>query len=128
MSFVAIMEATPENRVAKVQTFVTDAEAAAHVALFAIRHPDAFTAPEPADPLSHWLIDMVAKTITIVPPPPPDYAAIDQTTVDRLLLESGVMRALAKMEFNHENRIRALEGQPSVTASQFKAALKGLIR
>ncbi len=52
----------------------------------------------------------------------------DADRVDRLLLDSGVMRALAKVEFDHENRIRALEGMPSVTATQFKTALKALIR
>ncbi len=33
------------------------------------------------------------------PPPPPDWATIDRATVDALLLESGVMRAVALMMF-----------------------------
>lgn len=40
----------------------------------------------------------------------------------------GVSRALARVLFNHENRLRVIESQPSVTAQQFKDALKGLIR
>lgn len=32
-----------------------------------------------------------------------------------------------KVLFNHENRIRALENKPAVTAAQFKTALKALI-
>ena len=99
MSFVAIMSATPDNRVAKFQNFQTETEADAHVALFADRFPDAFVVSEPAEPDGHWLIDMALKTLTIDPPPPPDFAAIDQATVDRLLLESGVMRAFALMMF-----------------------------
>lgn len=34
---------------------------------------------------------------------------------------------VAKVLFNHENRIRALEGKASVTAAQFKSALKDLM-
>ncbi len=128
MPFVAIMEATPEGRVAKYQGFLTQAEADAHVVLFAVRHPDAFTAPLPADPISHWLIDMGAKTITIVPPPPPDYAAIDQATVDRLLLDSGVLRALATVQFQIINDVRVLEGKSPITSAQYKTRLWKLIR
>lgn len=32
-----------------------------------------------------------------------------------------------KIAFNHENRIRALEGKPSVTVPQFKTALRALL-
>lgn len=32
-----------------------------------------------------------------------------------------------KIAFNHENRIRALEGKAAITAAQFKAAVKTLI-
>lgn len=34
---------------------------------------------------------------------------------------------IAKILFNHENRIRALEGQSTITAAQFKAAIKALM-
>ena len=58
----------------------------------------------------------------------PDFGAIDQAAVDALLLESGVLRALARKLFDHENRILSLEGNPTLTAGQFKTALKALIR
>lgn len=32
-----------------------------------------------------------------------------------------------KISFNHENRIRALEGKSAITAAQFKTAVKGLL-
>ena len=32
-----------------------------------------------------------------------------------------------KIAFNHENRIRALEAKPAITAAQFKAAIKALL-
>ena len=32
-----------------------------------------------------------------------------------------------KVLFNHENRIRALEGKAAITPAQFRAALKGLL-
>ena len=128
MSFVAIMAATPENRVAKYMDFVTEPEAVAHIARFTGPYPDAFVVSEPAGPISHWLVDMVAKTLVISPPPPPDFDTIDQATVDRLLLESGVLRALAKALFQVVNDVRVLKGQGTISPAQFKTFLKGLIR
>ena len=128
MTFVAIMAVTPNDRVAKYQSFPTEAEADAHVVDFVAKFPDAFVVSEPPLPRSHWLIDTVAKTVIIVPPPPPDFSAIDQITVDRLLLDSGVMRALATALFQVNNRVRVLEGDSAVTAAQFKTFLKSLIR
>lgn len=37
------------------------------------------------------------------------------------------VQIVAKALFNHENRLRALEGRQSVTAAQFRTALKGLM-
>lgn len=37
------------------------------------------------------------------------------------------VEVVAKVLFNHENRIRTLAGQPMVTAAQFKDALKDLL-
>ena len=131
MSFVAIMAAEVDAhgvmRLAKLATFESEAEANAHVAVFIGTYPDAFVVPEPPEPQSHWLIDMAAKTIAIVPPTL-DFSAIDHATVDRLLLESGVMRALAKALFLVVNDVRVLKGENPITASQFKTFLKGLIR
>lgn len=128
MAFFAIMAATPEGRIAKYQDFPTKAEADVHRAAFFGKFPDAFTMSGLAAPLSHWLIDMAAKTAVISAPPPPDYDAIDAATVDRLLLESGVTRAQIKTLFDHENRIRVLEGRPEVTVEKLKTALWKLIR
>lgn len=82
MPFVAIMDATLDNRVAKFQAFPTEVAAAAHVARFTGRWPDAFVAPEPVEPFPHWIIDMVAKTITAVPPPLPEPAATGAQMID----------------------------------------------
>ncbi len=54
--------------------------------------------------------------------------AEDQDRVDNLASMSGINRAQFLIAFNHENRIRTLEGAPSVTKAQFKNAVKGLIR
>lgn len=37
------------------------------------------------------------------------------------------MELVAKVLFNHENRLRALESKPSVTAGQFAGALKAML-
>ncbi len=130
MSFTAIMAATTDNRIATRADFRTEAEADAHVADFRVRFPYAFVVPTPVEAEGHWLLDMTARppTLTIVPPPPPDFDAIDQATVDRLLLESGVTRAQIKTLFDHENRIRVLEGLPVVSVEQLKTALWKMIR
>ncbi len=101
MNFAAILEATPEGRVAKHMQFETLLEAQEHVAFWKGLFPSskAFAVAAPAAPLTHWLVDMVAKTVVIDVPPPPDLGAIDRATVDALLLESGVMRAFALMMF-----------------------------
>ena len=126
--FVAIMAATLESRVAKYQDFATEVEADTHVTTNLADFPLGFVFSQPTDPISHWFIDMVAQTITISPPPPPDFSVIDQVAIDRLLAESGVLRALAKASFQLENRVRVLEGAPSVTTEQYKNFLKGLMR
>ena len=127
MAFIAIMAAT-NNRVSKYADFPTEAEADTHVAAFTLRYPDAFVVPKPPAQFSHWLIDMVAKTVVIDPPPPPDFGAIDQATVDALLIDSGVIRALAQALFQTVNDVRVLKGQSTITVMQFKTYLKGLIR
>ena len=54
--------------------------------------------------------------------------AEDQTRVDSLLLDSGVMRAIAQALFQVVNDVRVLKGQGTITPAQFKAFLKGLVR
>lgn len=71
MTFIAIMKATSDDRVAKYQAFETETEANAHIARFTKRFPNAFVTLEPAAPFSHWRIDTVAKTVTVDPPPSP---------------------------------------------------------
>ncbi len=128
MAFVAIMAASPDGRIAKYQDFLTEPEAEAHVAAFLGTYPDAFVVPQPSEELSNWLIDMTAKTLVIDPPPPFDFDAVDQAAVDALLLDSGVIRALAQALFQLNNRVRVLEGDSVITVAQFKTFLKNLIR
>lgn len=55
-------------------------------------------------------------------------AAIDDALLDRLEGDGSndVLLIIAKAFHNHENRIRALEGDPAVTLRQVIAALKAL--
>jgi hypothetical protein len=39
----------------------------------------------------------------------------------------GLQRLILEALFNHENRIRALDGQGAVTRAQFKNAIKGML-
>lgn len=51
-----------------------------------------------------------------------DVAAADQADRD----SADVQRQLGKALFNHENRLRVLEGRAAVTMAQFVAAVKAL--
>ena len=128
MSFVAIMKVTPENRVAKAAWFPSETAADDHVVEFVDSHPDAFVAPEPAEPVADWFIDTAAKTITIVARPPHDFGPEDQAAADRMLDDPGIVRALAQALFQTVNDVRILKGQGTITGAQFKTFLKGLIR
>jgi hypothetical protein len=69
----------------------------------------------------NYVFDGVPVYIEPPPPPPPtpeELAAMEE--MDRLRVTQKVMFKLA---FNHENRIRILEGKQPVTAEQFKQAL-----
>jgi hypothetical protein len=131
MSFTAIMAADLDNRISKRADFLLESDAFAHVAEQIIRWPDAFVVSTPVEPESHWLLDMALKTVTILEPPPPDFDAIDQATVDRLLLESGVMRAFGLMMFEIGKAGKTgnwsfFDGVTNLET--FKARFKSLIR
>lgn len=70
-------------------------------------------------PLS--LIKLIDGVVTVVAPTPVDPAILEA----REQLEL-VTRKMFHVALNHENRIRALEGKPAVTAAQFKPALIAL--
>ena len=57
-----------------------------------------------------------------------ELAAEDTAQVGRLLADSGIDRALARMIFNINNRVRSIEGGGPLSVAQFKAALRGLMR
>lgn len=66
-TYVAVMQSTPNNRVSKYQDFDTQQEAQNHIDAHAINYPDAFVQTTINEPLSDWLIDIIAKTISFVP-------------------------------------------------------------
>ncbi len=57
-----------------------------------------------------------------------DLIAIDQASIDALLLDSGVLRAMAKALFQVANDVRVLKGQSPMTTTTFKNLLRGLMR
>ena len=68
MIFLAIVAWDGANRVAKYQDYPTEAEAVAHVARVATNFPDAFVAPHPGAGPRDWLVDPVAKTLSVLVP------------------------------------------------------------
>lgn len=71
MQYLAIVAWTATFRLAKYQDYETEAEAVAHVARVVDKFPDAFVVPHPGGGPSKWLIDPVAKTLSVDPLPPP---------------------------------------------------------
>lgn len=68
MPFLAVMNTTPEGRIAKYQDgFKTRAEAVQHV----LKHNGKFAIREPSAPWNHWRIDVAGKKISIDPPSRP---------------------------------------------------------
>ena len=64
--FLAIMSATPEQRVYKYAEFANRGLAEAHVARFTDDFPQAFVELMPGTaPFSHWRIDMDAQTLIV---------------------------------------------------------------
>ena len=65
MGYVAIMDWTVGNRVAKYASFVDLAAAEAHVANFSGKYPNAFVTTDPGDSTDDWLVDPVARTVSV---------------------------------------------------------------
>jgi hypothetical protein len=65
MTYLVVVDTTPENRIAKHQEYATRAEADAHVVRFASKYPNAFVVDNPPRyVLAYTTVDVVAKTIT----------------------------------------------------------------
>ena len=90
------------------------------------------TSSGPDKVISPWVdtveVSRLLRTSTIRDKTAGEIDAEDQARVDRLLLDSGVIRALAKALFALVNDVRTLKGDSTITATQFKTYLKGLIR
>lgn len=83
-SFVAIMNVTPEGRVAKYADFETEQEAIDHVDQFSDEWPNAFPHAAIQGSLQYWKADPVAKSLTFEP----DSTELDQK-VKRAIKEYG---------------------------------------
>lgn len=59
-----------------------------------------------------------------IPPPPPTAEELAEKE-ERKFYQDAVGK-LARALFNHENRIRVLEGKPEITWDQFKTAIRNL--
>ena len=82
--------------------------------------------------VSPWIetveVARLLRTQTIRDKTQVELAAEDTTSVAALMANSGVDRALAKALFQVVNDVRVLKGQATITPTQFKSYLKGLIR
>jgi hypothetical protein len=75
-------------------------------------------------PGTNMVVDGTPVYIEPLPPPPPTPEEI--AAQDENKFASDTMRLIGKAFFNHENRLRVLEGKSAITWNQFKAAIRGL--
>ncbi len=73
-------------------------------------------------------VDRVLRERTVRDITLDELTAEDDDQVESSFEEAGIIRALARVVFDQENRLRDLEGRSSITATQFKTALKNLMR
>ena len=121
--YLAIMDWSVENRVAKFQDFNIEQDAMNHVALHLGNYPKAFVVPKPNDSFKSWLVDGVNKNVSIsfpTPPPPPT----DEERIDTAFPQTDVARVIFDTLFEMINRVRVLEGNAVITRAQFKDFLK----
>lgn len=70
------------------------------------------------------VINGIPVRIDPVAPPPPTPEEI--AAAEELAFLQEALAKVAKAFFNHENRLRALEGKASITWEQFKTAIRGM--
>jgi hypothetical protein len=132
MAHVAIVKVSGAGRVEKFQSCDTQEAADAHVARVLPYFPLAYAVAQPAGGPRDWLCDAVAKTAVFSPLPQPTQAEIEAALVvecDRQLSTGGRMDRLNfEVNFDQENRIRTLAGQPSITRAQYLNALKNIYK
>lgn len=66
-------------------------------------------------------IKLIGGVVTVVPP---TQAEIDAAGAKAD--QDAILKKMFLVAFNHENRIRVLEGKAAITKAQFKTALAGL--
>ncbi len=73
-------------------------------------------------------VNRVLRARTIRDKTPGELDAEDQAVVDIALANTNLFRALLRWVFDAENRIRILEGNPTIDEATFRNAIKNRIR
>ncbi len=118
MFFVAIVDWTVQNRVAKYQSYLTEAEATAHADDVRARFPKVFVAAHPGGGVGEWLIDPVAETLSVVPIPPTPPPTNDEI-YDRVIQSQKVFKGYV-LAVNDGSIVPG----SGMTGAQLKAAVK----
>ena len=90
--FIAVVDWTAENRIAKYQDFATETDALAHVKRIKDRYPKAFVAAAPNGGFADWLVG--AGTLSYSPPPEPPPVKLlptDAEVVTRALMDKATL-------------------------------------
>lgn len=109
MQYLAIVAWTITNRLAKYQDYANEPEAIAHVARVVEKFPGAFVVENPGGSPTDWLIDPVAKTVSILPLPS---ALIERKAIkQRDFIAEAVMRIAAQVpDWDNLDTIKTVAG------------------
>jgi hypothetical protein len=100
MTYLVVVDTTPDNKIAKMQNYENRAEADAHVARVLLNYPNAFVVDNPSPHvMDYTTVDVAAKTIT--------YDSAGYTA--------------QKVKDDAQNKINQLEG--TVTARRIRDAM-----
>lgn len=103
--YLAIVSWTSDNRVAKYQDFDTQAQAQAHVDGWCVDNGflNAFVAKTPNQTRSHWLVNSLEKTVSIVVPPPEPDNSIE--VVEAKMKRDPFLRAWVRRQARKEGKL-----------------------
>lgn len=87
--FIAVVDWTPDNRIAKYQDFEAEAEALEHVEGVKEKYPKAFVSPDPGGGYASWLID--ARTLVLSSSPLPEPLPVKLPPTDDAVLKRALM-------------------------------------
>ncbi len=114
--YLAIMAWDPGGRVTKYQDFAEEAEAAAHVERCKADYPEALVTAFSGGSVGDLLVDAVAKSVSVSPPPP--VVVSDAERIDAVFPDTDSGRVMFQAFLELVNDVRQLQALPTMTDAE----------